>query len=374
MPECLKVNTMKFFFAVTSALLLAASGSAQDGVHNRPSVVLESPSAKLVIDIAGGSIVRFLLPDQGLNPLVWREGEPGMEPRAMGHFLCLDRWGAPSDAELANGIPFHGEAPYVQWNVVKQPRTAGEAVEAEMSASLPLAGLDVQRRLRLLNRSAVAVIEETVTNRNKIGRIYNWVQHPTIGPPFLDATVVVDANAREGFMQDSPLPNPEGPSVYWPQALKEGQPVNMRRLTDDPLPQVVSYTIDQKIGWTTAANASKGLMLGYLWKTEQYPWFNAWRHVDEGKKPLARGLEFGTTGLHQPFAVLVSKGRIFGRPLFAHIDTGQSVTKSYVMFLVKIPAGFMGVSDVSYVGNKIVIREHDSERSFKIDAPGLPFE
>ena len=172
----------------------------------------------------------------------------------------------------------------------------------------------------------------------------------------------------------TPLPNPEAPSVHWPQALRDGQAVNMRRLTNDPLPQVVSYTIDQDIGWTTAANASKGLLLGYIWKTKEYPWFNAWRHVDDNNEPLARGLEFGTTGLHQPFAVLVSKGRIFGRPLFAHIDAGQRVTKSYVMFLLKIPADFMGVSDVSYTSNEIVIRERESERLFMIDALGLPFE
>ncbi len=367
-------QTMKSLLVIASALLLAVSGSAQDGVNDRPAIVLESPSAKLVVDIAGGSIVRFLLPDQGLNPLVWREDEPGREPRAMGHFLCLDRWGAPSEAELANGMPFHGEAPYVKWKVTKPPRTVGQAVEAEMSASLPIAGLDVHRRLRLLNSSAVAVVEETVSNRNKIGRIYNWVQHPTIGPPFLDESVVVDANAREGLMQDSPLPNPEAPSVHWPLALKDGQPVNMRRLTDDPLPQVVSYTIDQEIGWTTAANASKGLLLGYIWKTEEYPWFNAWRHVDDDNKPLARSLEFGTTGLHQPFGVLVSKGRIFGRPLFAHIDTGQRVTKSYVMFLLKIPTDFVGTLDVRRVGREIIIRERDSERAFRIDAPGLPFD
>lgn len=365
---------MKSLLVVASVLLLALPGPAQDGVHARPSVVLESPSAKLVVDIAGGSIVRFFLPDQQLNPLVWSEDEAGSEPRAMGHFLCLDRWGAPSEAEGANGMPYHGEAPYVVWDVAKRPRTVGQGVEAEMSASLPMAGLDVQRRLRLLNGSAVVVVEETVHNRNKIGRIYNWVQHPTIGPPFLDENVVVDANAREGFMQDSPLPNPEAPSVHWPLALKDGQAVNMRRLTDDPFPRVVSYTIDQEIGWTTAANASKGLLLGYIWKTEEYPWFNAWRHVDDDNKPLARGLEFGTTGLHQPFAVLVSKGRIFGRALFAHIDTGQRVTKSYVMFLSKIPADFAGASDVSYAGDQIVIRERDSERVFRIDAPGLPLD
>jgi len=364
----------KALAALAVVLFLPISILAQEGVKGRPSVILESKSAKLVVDIGGGSIVRFLLPDQGLNPIVWAEERAGSDPVPMGHFLCLDRWGAPSEAELNNGMPFHGEAPYVNWNVDQQPRTVKGAVEAEMSASLPMAGLDIHRTLRLLDNGPVAIVREVVTNRNKIGRIYNWVQHPTIGPPFLDESVVVDTNAREGFMQDSPLPNPEAASVHWPQALKDGAPVNMRRLVEDPFPRVVSYTIDEEIGWTTAANAGKGLLLGYIWKTDEYPWFNAWRHVDDDNKPLARGLEFGTTGLHQPFAILTAKGRIFGRPLFAHIDTGERVTKSYVMFLLKIPADFAGASGVEYSGNQIKVNERGTERSFTVDARGADWE
>ena len=361
---------MKALLLSAAVVVFTVFGFAQDGVNGRPAVVLQSKSAKLVVDVGGGSIVRFLLPDQGLNPLVWHEERAGTDPRPMGHFLCLDRWGAPSEAEGNNGMPFHGEAPYVNWKVERKPRAVDRAIEAEMSASLPMAGLDVHRKIRLLDDSPVVIVREEVTNRNKIGRVYNWVQHPTIGPPFLDEGVVVDANAREGFMQDSPLPNPEAPSVHWPQALKDGAPVNMRRLIDDPWPNVVSYTIDEDIGWTTAANAAKGLLLGYIWKTEEYPWFNAWRDVDAYNKPHARGLEFGTTGLHQPFAILTSKGRIFGRPLFAHIDTGQMVTKSYVMFLLKIPTDFAGASRVVYSENQIKVHERGTERSFSINARG----
>lgn len=361
---------MKTFVVLVAAAAFSSVGLAADGVKGRPSVVLESESAKLVVDIGGGSIVRFLLPDQGLNPIVWAEERAASDPLPMGHFVCLDRWGAPSEAELKNGMPFHGEAPYVNWKVDRKPRAVNGAVVAEMSASLPMAGLGVRRWVRVLDAGPVAVVREEVTNRNKIGRIYNWVQHPTIGPPFLDETVVVDSNAREGFMQDSPLPNPEAPSVHWPQALKDGEPVNMRRLVDDPHPRVVSYTIDEEVGWTTAANAVQGLLLGYIWKTEEYPWFNAWRHVDDDNKPLARGLEFGTTGLHQPFAVLTAKGRIFGRPLFAHLDTGEHVSKSYVMFLLKIPADFAGTSRVAYVGDDIKVAERGTERSFSVDARG----
>src|SRR5207248_7692877 len=66
----------------------------------------------------------------------------------------------------------------------------------------------------------------------------------TIGPPFLDENTLVDSNAGRGFMQTSPLPNPESAVVIWPHAMKNGSAVDMRRLTSDPDPNVVSYTID----------------------------------------------------------------------------------------------------------------------------------
>ena len=312
---------------------------------NAEVVVLQTPDAKLGIDLQGGAIVDFQLANLALNPLTWGEG--GSAAQLRGHFLCLDRWGAPSDAEKANGVPFHGEAPRVAWTV-----DARAAASAKMHARLPMAGLRVSREAAITG--AIARIAETVTNENKLGRVYNWVQHPSIAPPFLDESTVVDANARQGFMQSSPMPNPENPAVVWPQALKDGAPVNLRHLTDDPLPNVVSYVVDEEWGWTTAANPRRGLLIGYLWKTSEYPWFNVWRDVQAGK-PNARGLEFGTTGLHQPYPVLVKKGRIFGRPLYDFLDAGQSATKTYWMFLARIPVGFGGAESVRMVNGEIVI-------------------
>lgn len=330
----------------TPILLVATIAAA-----TAQTIVLETPEAKLGIMLQGGAINDFQLKGLALNPLTW--GEAGPAGQLRGHFLCLDRWGAPSDAEKANGVPFHGEAPRVLWT-----RDSATAAEAKMHARLPMAGLRVSRTAEL--RGAVAKITETVTNENKLGRVYNWVQHPSIAPPFLDATTLVDANARQGFMQSSPMPNPEHPSVVWPQALKDSTPVNMRMLTDDPNPNVVSYVVDQEWGWTTAATPGKGLLLGYLWKTAEYPWFNAWRHTEQGK-PAARGLEFGTTGLHQPYPVLVKKGRIFGRPLYDFLDTGESSTKTFWMFLARIPAGFEGVSSVRMAGGDIVVTGRDGK-------------
>ena len=107
----------------------------------------------------------------------------------------------------------------------------------------------------------------TVTDSNKLGRAYNMVQHPTLGPPFLDENVVVNANATKGFRQGGSMPNPQEPSVVWPTALQSGQPVNLRYLTNDHDPNVVSYVIEDEIAWVTAANAGKALLTGYVWTT-----------------------------------------------------------------------------------------------------------
>ncbi len=337
------------------ALAFAALALAQ-----RPTTEVRNNTAQAVFDLGGGSLVTFKL-NRGLNPLSWLgPADKDEKLRPMAHFLCLDRWGQPSPGELAAGVPYHGEATRVAWTVESSSKA-----ESVMSASLPIAGLHVRRRARMIGDAAVLHVEETVTNKNKMGKVYNMVQHPTIGPPFLDEQTMVDSNARRGFMQSSPMPTPEEPRVLWPQALREGQSVNMRFLTNDPMPNVVSYVVDEPLGWTTASSPTQKLLLGYIWKTSEYPWFNAWRHVDAAKKPLARGLEFGTTGLHQPFGVLLEKGTIFGRKLVAFLDAGESTTRSYIAFLAPTPANWKGVQDLTYKNGVITITER-GERTIEI--------
>jgi len=345
-------------------LLLAALGASLL-LAQRPVAQIHNNAAEAVFDLGGGSLVTFRLKG-GVNPLAWLgPADRDVKLRPMAHFLCLDRWGQPSKAEIAAGIPYHGEATRVLWRVTSATPTA-----TVQTASLPIAGLDVRRHARFLGNDAVLKVEETVTNRNKMGKVYNMVQHPTIGPPFLDEQTLVDSNATRGFMQSSPLPTPEVPGVYWPQAQLNGQPVDLRRLTDEPNPNVVSYVIDEPLGWTTASSPTHNLILGYLWQTSEYPWFSAWRHVDNAKKPLARGLEFGTTGLHQPFGILLDKGTIFGRKLFSYLDTSESITRSYIAFLAPAPAGWQGVRAVTYKDGVITISER-GDRTIRLNSGPL---
>jgi hypothetical protein len=68
-------------------------------------------------------------------------------------------------------------------------------------------------------------------------------------------------------------------------------------------------------------------------------------------------MEFGTAGLHQPEGVLVAKGQIFGRMLYAHLDTGQTSTRSYAAFLFKIPNDYRGVERITYQAGRLTLHE-----------------
>ncbi|HEV8541230.1 MAG TPA: hypothetical protein VGR78_02450 [Verrucomicrobiae bacterium] len=364
--------------SLITALLfgLLAKGAEKAG-SARDAIVLDSQLARLSVDLAGGAIGEFRVKDRDVNPLSWNVPRPGdTSPQGFGHFLCLDRWGPPSDAEGRRGMPYHGEASHVMWNIEEEATKNGDGIEAVLKARLPMAGLSVRRTVRLSAENVVFSVREEVTNENPLGRVFNMVQHATIAPPFLDETTIVDCNGRKGFAQGGNLPTPEEPSSEWPRVLKkDGASVDLRHLTNDPNPNVVSFAIDDDYGWVTAATPAKGLLIGYLWKASDYPWVSLWRDVHDGK-PAARGLEFGTTGLHQPFPILLKKGGIWDRPLFEYLDGGETRIKGYIGFLVPVPADFRGVKSLKREGEVIKLVEHPtarSEREFVVSLRGISF-
>lgn len=367
------------FLLLFGISMFLGSNAASFADENRPVVKVENDRAEVVVDLGGGSISEFRLKPNGLNPLQWdswsfnpkADEDPPMLPRSMGHFLCLDRWGSASEAEKARSFTNHGEATQVWWEAVPDSGLRNGNSSAGMRAELPMAGIQVERSVHMESGSPVVMVEEIVTNKNPFGRIYNIVQHPTIGPPFLDEATIVDSNGTRGFMQERSMPNPEETEARWPRAFQmDGSEVDLRFLKDDPSPNVVSFIIEEEIGWVTATSPNQGLLLGYVWKRDDYPWLNIWRHVKDGK-PVARGLEFGTSGLHRPGYDLVAKGRIFDRPLYRYIDADEEQTFRYAMFLAEIPKDFAGVASVSYADSEIQIVE-DGNRARRVTVEAFP--
>src|SRR5713226_3162285 len=96
----------------------------------------------------------------------------------MGHNLCLDIFGGPSQEEAAAGLTPHGEGSIVSYNVA----ALGQQLRA--SAPFPLAHLHFERRIELHDRAIL--IRETVENLDACDRPIGWTQHVTLGPPFLE--------------------------------------------------------------------------------------------------------------------------------------------------------------------------------------------
>jgi hypothetical protein len=334
---------------------------------------LTNEAASLTLDAHGGSLVGFrlrALPE--VNTLSW-QSSPQAPGVYKGHFLCLDRWGPPSTAEQERGMSYHGEASQVAWTML-QPC----ALALQSSAKLPMAGLTVKRDCLLARTGAAFALRERVCNDNQLGRIYNMVQHPTIAPPFLAPDTVVDCNGERGFSQP-----PASPAVIqelkssWPQACStDSSLVDLRRsCVTGPDPAVASFLVsaESSHGWVTAATPSRGLLLGYVWSRADYPWIHMWRHIVQGDM-IARGLEFGTAALHQPFPVLARAPQIAGQPLFAYLDAGEEVSRSCVGFLLAVPADYRGTASVVVAASssELVIRESGADaRVWTISIAGL---
>ena len=323
-------------------------------------VKMENNYVLLSVNLNGGPYFDFHLKELPINPISWRATKPE-ERMFMGHFVCFDRWGPPSAAERANGFTHHGEASTVVWKLLTEPQPKDNLSTSLMMCTLPMGNLQLTRKIKLPQDEPVFMVTEEIRNLNKYGRMFNIVQHVSLAPPFLDKSTLFDNNAEKGFedREDGSL-NQEDPILRWPEAIHNGVKVNLRQFEIE-WPRVSSFIYNQndKYGWVTACNPGKNLMLGYLWKTEEYPWINFWRSMENGV-PAAFGMEFGTTGLHEPFPVVAKKGKIFDRNIYAFIDANEVITKSFTAFLAKIPADYKGVANIEISDSLFKIKEKNT--------------
>jgi hypothetical protein len=294
-----------------------------------------------------------------INPINFRSDELE-EPVYMGHFLCFDRWGPPTEAEKANGFHHHGEVNTQKWKLLEEPQAKNGLVVSSMVCKLPIGGLQLKRKIELSETEPVFKVTEEIKNLNRYGRMFNIVQHVSLAPPFLDASTLFDNNTEKGFedKEDGSL-NQEEPIIKWPDVIHNGESINLRQFKSEwPRVSTFVYSKNETYGWVTACNPQKNLMLGYLWEIADYPWINFWRSMKNGI-PAAFGMEFGTTGLHEPFPVVAKKGQIFNRNIYDFIDASEVITKSFTAFLAKIPDDYKGVEKIEINNSVLSIKEKD---------------
>jgi hypothetical protein len=335
--------------------------------RNRRAVSIENDRVRLTVLVEGGHIAELLDKKTQVNPL-WQPPWPTMEPSTydlkkhpeyghdsesrllsgiMGHNLCLDLFGGPSDEEAAAGVGVHGEGSVVPYRIQVTER------ELTAAADLPLAGLRVERRIRLSVESPVARISETVENLNATDRPIAWTQHVTLGPPFVEPgktefrapgtrskTAENDFSGGKGYM-------PIGADFDWPYVPKLGGGlVDMRRYVNLPVSAAfTTHLLDphREQAFFVAWSPSVRVLTGYVWKRSDFPWLGIWEENHSRTAPpwngrtLTRGMEFGASPMPETRRAMIERRSLFGVPGYRWLGAKQKAHVEYCAFIM--PAG-----------------------------------
>ena len=323
--------------------------------HGRRAAAIENADLRVTVLEEGGHIAEIFDKAANVNPL-WTPPWPTIEPSQygpgdaamygtgtdarllagiMGHNLCLDIFGPPTDEEAKAGLAAHGEGPVAQYDL----RARGDALTAR--AHLPIAGFDFERRLLLRERTLN--IRETLVNRSSDDRPIGWTQHVTLGPPFLErGTTQFRASATESKVFELPFGTDDylapGAEFSWPMApSSSGRPVDLRMFTDKQ--QSSAYTAHlmnrSTPAFFIAFSPSFELALAYVWKASDFPWMGIWEENHSRTNPpwngrtMTRGMEFGVSPMPEARDAMVRRQHLFGVPAFRRIAAGQSITVEY---------------------------------------------
>jgi hypothetical protein len=324
-------------------------------LDGRQAMSLSNDKIDLTVLLNGGTLARLVMSG---------DAEKISPYAGMGHFLCLDGFGAPSDQELAAGMPFHGEASKQLWKV-SPSQPAGQARSFQIVASLPLAQENISRTFQIVDGENVVYVDSELESLTAFDRPVSWAEHATLGPPFLETgKLVVDMPATQCRVRaEKPhaLPNR---LVFlrdftWPMApTVNGGQADLRSIPAQNYLDLASCQMDPKrtLGFVSALQLGKHLLFGYVFRREEYPWVMSWMNYT-GDRRAARGMEFST----QPFDVsrreAIDANPIFGTPTFRWLPAKSKIRSRFLLFYARTPEGFTRVDDITLAGGVLTIED-----------------
>jgi len=324
--------------------------------RGRRAASIENAHLRVTVIVEGGHIAEILDKRSGMNPLwtpPWPSIEPSQYDRArhelygrgvdavllggiMGHNLCADIFGAPSAEEAAAGLPVHGEASKVRYDV------QGGSGEVAMQATLPLADLQVERRIDLHGHAVR--IRESIRNLSGTDRPIGWTQHVTLGPPFLRrGSTEFRTSAERSRVFEEPFGADDylqpGADFDWPYAPgRDGAAVDLRVYTDgSPSSAYTAHLMDpdREHAFFVAFSPDARLAFGYVWRRSDFPWLGIWEENASRTEPpwkgvtLTRGMEFGVSPFPETRRQMIDRGRLFDTPTFRWIPAAAPVSVEY---------------------------------------------
>jgi hypothetical protein len=298
--------------------------------YDRPAAQIKNDLLRVTVLVQGGHIAEIQDLKSGVNPLwipPWvhepdadfgNNTESLLLQGIMGHNVCVDLFGPPSDAEEAAGVTAHAEASLAPYEFEE----AGDALicRCELAASQ----LSFERRLRLDGRRAS--IEETVRNNSFFDRPIAWTQHVTLGPPFLESGKTL---FRAPVVKSAPF------------ADSARIPLEIYGCTT-PLGGFNAHLTDPAIerAWFTAWSPGSHVALGYVWDRADFPWLGTWEenrsrtHSPWNARAQTRGMEFGVSPFPESRRQMIERGRFFDTPCYRWIDAKGVLSARYYAAIV----------------------------------------
>jgi len=275
----------------------------------------------------------------------------------MGQFTCFPQFGNQPEEFQQADYNQHGEALTVKWQ--RQASASGDLV---MRAELPRTRYNFQRAITMLPGETVAYVTETAENLMIQDRPLQWVQHVTMGPPFVEAgKMFADASVDKvmlGWGDEAKL-------AAWPRSVNEkGEAHDYSVFTGDTGKWLLQR---QGRNWFTACHADYNVLIGYVFDAAINPWLLDWQQNKTlmGKpwdgKTIARGFCWGDS-LIQGAKNAVVRAKDFGVPEYSWIDGKAKRSQTYAIFLAEIPAGYRGVADLKAGDGQIVLTERETGR------------
>jgi hypothetical protein len=256
----------------------------------------------------------------------------------LGHNLCLDMFGPPSNEEAAAGLTTHGEASVVRYDIEAFTN------ELKMNAMLPLAGLAFQRTLELDGESVI--FSESVQNLTALDRPIAWTQHVTLGPPFLNSNTqftfpALRSRTFESSAFDGGVMAP-ATDFEWPNLpLKKGGTVDLRMFLDEePFSRFTTHLMapSQMAGFAAFSPRHRTLV-GYQWRRIDFPWLGLWQenrnrsHAPWNNRSVTCGLEFGVSPYPENRRQMISRPALFGTPGYRWLPAHATAQVTYRAFI-----------------------------------------
>ena len=343
-----------------------------------PAIALTNDKLELLVLKQGASVASVILRDDPakLNPL-WdparmsREvnGRSNFNP-GTGQFLCVDGFGGVSNEERAAGLPGHGEAHLVEWESRMQD---GRLV---LTAHLPHTQENITRTMTLASGENVMTYETTLESELAFDRPVLWAEHATIGSPFLAPGItVVDFPAIRSKTRPHEgrggLPHrlPSDVEFTWPNApTLDGLKVDLRAAPEHPNSGDHSASlIDPKrpLAFVTAINPKDQLIVGWVFKPQEYPWVQNWENYPSTGK-LARGLEFSTQPFDLPRRTVIDQNNLWGTPLYRWLPAKSRISTRFALFFAHTPAGMTHIDNVRWENGVLIVEDLTANKTLRL--------